>query len=361
MRVKVTLPHAVFLRRVSYQSAEAPPVRLGQGAFLALRLADLTLRGGERVAPDAFRYQWAATLRYCDDLAREPGVEGDMVRAIARATQESFDGRPDALLAPLSEYARFLEQEEGPEEALDVLNVLIAVDRDHAPDERVRSGRVDAARLRKLLGRSPATPAAYRRLAGQARKVGDAEVEARAQRALGNCLCAAGRPVDGASHIWRAFSRSALDPFRTSVLLDLGRALLAAGESDAAARALRAVVKRDGAGRLAALARAQLMLQAAGAGDQLAFARLWHDAQPLLEEAPAHVTRSVYAAAASGYERFGNARLARELRLEAADGEQPLVMMQAAYTLDAQAEPRRRSAALLNLIAEVALLDQGRA
>ena len=35
------LPHAVFLQRVADEPATSPEVRLGQGAFLALRFVDL--------------------------------------------------------------------------------------------------------------------------------------------------------------------------------------------------------------------------------------------------------------------------------------------------------------------------------
>src|SRR5438445_12781962 len=63
------LPHAVFLRRLAgASSATALDARLGNSAFLALRLVDLLAPGGEPVHPDAFRYQQAATDRACGEL-----------------------------------------------------------------------------------------------------------------------------------------------------------------------------------------------------------------------------------------------------------------------------------------------------
>src|SRR5712675_2556155 len=68
---RVGLPHAVFLQRVTDEPATSPEVRLGQGAFLALRFVDLLAPDREAPAPDVFRYQWAATERYCNELAGE--------------------------------------------------------------------------------------------------------------------------------------------------------------------------------------------------------------------------------------------------------------------------------------------------
>ena len=66
-----SLSHAVFLQR-AVQALPLPgggqQARLGQGAFLALRLIDLLAPEREPVHPDAFRYQCAATERFCRDL-----------------------------------------------------------------------------------------------------------------------------------------------------------------------------------------------------------------------------------------------------------------------------------------------------
>src|SRR5260221_11795063 len=82
------LPHAVFLQRVTDEPATSPEVRLGQGAFLALRFVDLLAPDREAPAPDVFRYQWAATERYCNELAGEgtepahlPGTVGARSKA----------------------------------------------------------------------------------------------------------------------------------------------------------------------------------------------------------------------------------------------------------------------------------------
>src|SRR6266404_1425765 len=61
-----SLPHAIFLQRVSGpESATTLEARLGQGAFLALRLVDLLASDRAPVSTDAFHYQWVATDRFC--------------------------------------------------------------------------------------------------------------------------------------------------------------------------------------------------------------------------------------------------------------------------------------------------------
>src|SRR5438046_2332102 len=64
-----SLPHAIFLQRVSGpESATTLEARLGQGAFLALRLVDLLAPDRGPVSQDAFHYQWVATDRFCREL-----------------------------------------------------------------------------------------------------------------------------------------------------------------------------------------------------------------------------------------------------------------------------------------------------
>src|SRR5258706_4894323 len=103
------LPHAVFLQRVADEPATSPDVRLGQGAFLALRFVDLLAPDREPPAPDVFRYQWAATERYCGELTGE-GTEAAHLAGIVRATGEAHRSNDVRALAPaLLAYALYLE------------------------------------------------------------------------------------------------------------------------------------------------------------------------------------------------------------------------------------------------------------
>src|SRR5207249_502393 len=123
------LPHAVFLQRVADEPATSPEVRLGQGAFLALRFVDLLAPDREPPTLDVFRYQWAATERYCAELSGEgEGTEASHLSCIVRAAGEAHRGGDMQLLAPaLFAYALYLEQESHLDEAEDVLQTMITV------------------------------------------------------------------------------------------------------------------------------------------------------------------------------------------------------------------------------------------
>ena len=129
-----SLSHAVFLQR----AAQVLPLpggglqsRLGQGAFLALRLIDLLAPAREPVHPDAFRYQSAATERFCRDL-RTTSTEGAHLQGlVASADSAQRDGDVGLLLPALFAYAHYLEDDLRLEEALDVLGTLRQVGGGH--------------------------------------------------------------------------------------------------------------------------------------------------------------------------------------------------------------------------------------
>ena len=123
-----SLPHAIFLQRVSGpESATTLEARLGQGAFLALRLVDLLASDRAPVSTDAFHYQWVATDRFCREL-HAAATEGAHVHGIAGSASESYRLGDIQLISPaLFAYAHFLEAELRLEEALDVLTTLLLV------------------------------------------------------------------------------------------------------------------------------------------------------------------------------------------------------------------------------------------
>src|SRR5947199_51018 len=123
-----SLPHAIFLQRVSGpESATTLEARLGQGAFLALRLVDLLAPDRGPVSQDAFHYQWVATDRFCRELLAA-ATEGAHVHGIAESASDSYRLGDIRLVSPaLFAYAHFLETELRLEEALDVLMTLLLV------------------------------------------------------------------------------------------------------------------------------------------------------------------------------------------------------------------------------------------
>src|SRR6059036_4287787 len=107
-----SLPHAIFLQRVSGNASPTSlEARLGQGAFLALRLVDLLAPDREPVSPDAFHYQWIATDRFCREL-RAAATEGAHVHGIAASAADAHRLSDRRMIAPaLLAYAHFLEDE----------------------------------------------------------------------------------------------------------------------------------------------------------------------------------------------------------------------------------------------------------
>src|SRR3989442_7431753 len=119
------LPHAIFLHRLAGASEpSALEPRLGRAAFVALRLVDLLDTEHATLHPDAFHYQYVATLRCCRDLP--PGsTETSHLLGLVRGTADAFEQRSAGLVLPaLFAYAHYLEDEMRLEEALDVLDTL---------------------------------------------------------------------------------------------------------------------------------------------------------------------------------------------------------------------------------------------
>src|SRR5437867_13194330 len=144
------LPHAVFLQRVADEPATSPEVRLGQGAFLTLRFVDLLDPDREPPTPDVFRYQWAATERYCAELAGE-GTEASHLSCIVRAAGEAHQEGNTQFLAPaLFAYALYLEQESHFEEAEDALHTMIAVGGERLKTSDLTTAWMRIGRVRRL-------------------------------------------------------------------------------------------------------------------------------------------------------------------------------------------------------------------
>ncbi|HMG19418.1 MAG TPA: hypothetical protein VK573_11885, partial [Gemmatimonadales bacterium] len=155
------LPHAVFLQRVADEPATSPEVRLGQGAFLTLRFVDLLAPDREPPTPDVFRYQWAATERYCAELAGE-GTEASHLSCIVRAAGDAHSTGDITLLAPaLFAYALYLEQESHFDEAEDALQTMIDIGNERFPVSERISAWMRLGRVRRLQADFDRADAAY--------------------------------------------------------------------------------------------------------------------------------------------------------------------------------------------------------
>src|SRR5881628_2022402 len=146
------LPHAVFLQRMADPVSEGSlETRLGQGAFLALRLVDLLAPDRQAVRPDAFHYQHAATQRYCEELQAECAETAHLQGLVATAADaaRAKDGR--LVIPALFAYALQLEDRLKLGEACDVLETLLRVGGDRVSADDAIATRLRMARvLRKL-------------------------------------------------------------------------------------------------------------------------------------------------------------------------------------------------------------------
>lgn len=361
----VGLPHAVFLQRVAEEPATAPDVRLGQGAFLALRFVDLLAPDREPPTPDVFRYQWAATERYCSELSAE-GTEAAHLCGIVRATGEAHRATDVRVLAPaLAAYALYLEQEGHFDEAEDVLGTLIRVGADRlGPTDAIpawlRVGRVrrlqadfdgadaayvEAGRIASVAGDRQSVllsrigqcnviyfqgnlaeaERAWRSVLADGASAGYANVEAHAEHGLGNVLQRRGQLHDGAPHLWRAYELYEEESNKMRALADLGLLLLALGDPDGAQRALTHVIACDSKGENAINATVELMHCTSFRRDRVGFERWRARCEEQIAEMPDNIRADFRLKVGIGLARFGNFRkadveLASALEIASAHG-----------------------------------------
>jgi tetratricopeptide (TPR) repeat protein len=354
--VVASLPHAVFLRRVATRPATDPEVRLGQGAFLVLRLVDLLSADREPVAADAFRYQWTATERYCTELESE-GPEGVHLSGLVQAIHDAHRLQDVKLLAPaFLAYALFLEEEGHYEEGSDVLETLsrigaqrlIAADRiacllrlgrvnrkmarfdsaDSAYEEAsvIAQGIGDTfsvllsklSRAYVLQGRGNLLEAEHRlrQLLDESLTLGYRQAQAWAEHGLGNVLDARGQISEGIPHLWQAHELYEDEPSRLRVLQDLGNDFLCLGDADSAERALAEVVRRSSHQDTVLNALVELMNCASFRRDRLAFERRRQECDARLAEMPPNILADYCLKAGIGAARFDNHGKARSLMKE---------------------------------------------
>jgi tetratricopeptide (TPR) repeat protein len=350
------LPHSVFLRRVATRPATDPEVRLGQGAFLVLRLVDLLSADREPVAADAFRYQWTATERYCTELEIE-GAEGVHLSSLVHAIHDAHQLQDFKLLAPaFLAYALFLEEEGHYEEAADVLETLSRI----GAQRLVTADRVACllrlGRVNRKMALFDSADSAYQEARGIAESVGDTfsvllsklsqayvlqgrgnlleaehrlralldesrtlgfrQAEAWGEHGLGNVLDTRGQLAEGIPHLWRAYELYEDDASRLRVLQDLGNDFLCLGDAESAERALSEVVRRSSHQDTVLNALVELMNCGSFRRDRLSFERRRQECEARLGDMPPNILTDYCLKAGIGAARFGNYAKARVLLTE---------------------------------------------
>ncbi|HXL35272.1 MAG TPA: hypothetical protein VN953_10140 [Gemmatimonadales bacterium] len=353
-----SLPHAIFLQRVSGpESATTLEARLGQGAFLALRLVDLLELGRAPVSKDAFHYQWIATDRFCREL-RAAATEGAHVHGIAESVSDAYGLGDIQLISPaLFAYAHFLEAELRLEEALDVLTTLLVVVGNRLSSTDAVAAQLRFARVHRKLNRFDEAEAAYadagelaalagdrysallsrigrantvlgrgnladaeRQLEGilaDARAAGERDVEARAEQGIAAAFYYMGQSAEAIPHAWHAFQLYEEDDSRLRALGDVGTMLLSLGDATGAERALAEVFRRGRSQETVSNALVELMHCASYRRDHVGFARWRERCEDRLAEMPPNIRADFYLKQGIGQARFGRHRRAEVLLTEA--------------------------------------------
>jgi len=341
------LPHSVFLRRLAgARAATSADARLGNAAFLALRLVDLLGPGRGPAHADVFRYQHAATERVCRELPNDCTETGHLT-GLVRATADAFQEQDVRVVAPaLLAYAYFLEDELRLDEALDALETLhrVGAERLACADAiavQLRIGRVNrklnrfvegdvayalagvladaAGNVRSSflsrVGRAISIQARgnlaeaerlFRELAVDARAAQERDIEARAHHALGTTLLLRGQVAEGIIDVWRAVELYEDESSRVRALGDLGLMLLAVGEAAAAERALLEVIRLGHSMRdVVHNATIELMHCASYRGDRLGFERWRAACEARRANMPPNILADFLLKAGIGQARFG--------------------------------------------------------
>ena len=353
-----SLPHAIFLQRVSGpESATTLEARLGQGAFLALRLVDLLAPDRGPVSQDAFHYQWVATDRFCRELFAA-ATEGAHVHGIAESASDSYRLGDIRLVSPaLFAYAHFLETELRLEEALDVLMSLLLVVGNRLSSTDAVAAQLRFARVHRKLNRFDEADAAYteagelatlagdrysallsrigrantmlgrgnladaeRRLEGilaDARAAGEPDIEARAEQDIAGTLYRMGQSAEAIPRAWRAVRLYEDEDSRLRALSDVGMMLLSLGDAVGAERALVEVFRRGHTQDGVTNAVIELMHCASYRRDHVAFARWRERCEDRLSDMPPNIRADFYLKQGIGQARFGRYRRADVLMKEA--------------------------------------------
>src|SRR5881296_2182167 len=191
------LPHAVFLHRMAGAAEpSALEPRLGRAAFLALRLVDLLGPEYERLHPDAFRYQSAATERCCRDLP-PTSTETSHLLGLIRGTRDAFQQHDVTLVLPaLFAYAHFLEEELRLDEALDVLDESLYIGGTSVRPADGVAVRLRRARVLRKLNAFDAAQQAYAEGGEMATAIGDTHSELLSRLGCADTLRGRGNLLD---------------------------------------------------------------------------------------------------------------------------------------------------------------------
>jgi tetratricopeptide (TPR) repeat protein len=338
--------HAVFLERGGPGLDASTESLLGQAAFLVLRLVDLLGADGPAASrDDLFRYQAAATARYCREEVA-PCRESEQLLTLVQAATEAQRRRdPGWVAQAMLTYAAALEDVGKYDEALDVLQCLDRVAGSSLQAAHRIAAALQVGRVNRENARFDEATAAYEQAATlaaavgdrrsillsqlgranafwgrgnlaeaerwnrdvllEARDVRDAEIEARAEHGLGIVLGARGQVPDALPHLCRAAEMYRDTTLSHRALHDLGIALARLGEVDLAERALQLVYRKSTTIEPRQNAAIELMHCASFSRDRVGFTRWRAECSKFEPHMTPHVLADFRLKTGIGLARFG--------------------------------------------------------
>ncbi|HYK10150.1 MAG TPA: hypothetical protein VEV39_05095 [Gemmatimonadales bacterium] len=294
----------------------SPAARLGQAAFLVLRLVDLLHPSQSAAAPDVFLYQASATERYARELDVE-SAEKALLLAVVKGARDAFTAQRRQLVTPaLIAYGHFLEDTGLYEEALDVLDTSLIVGGEGVAQGDVIATTLRIARVHRKLtnfgqayaayeqagsrallagdiysellsrigrvnivwgrGNLAEAEAGYRQLIVDAQAAHQRDAEARATQGLADTLSARGNAADAIPLEWRAFELYEDVPAKVRILITLGIEFRQVGDHAASDRALRSALQIRGESEDGSNAVLELMETSSLRGDRFGYTR-WRE------------------------------------------------------------------------------------
>jgi len=331
----------------------APTARLGQAAFLVLRLVDLLLPSQSGSAPDVFLYQASATERYTRELDVD-SVEKAHLLALIKGARDAFATQKPALLAPsLFAYGHFLEETSRYHEALDVFETLLTVGGEGLPHADSIATTLRMARVNRKLANFDEAHQWYERLGALAVVAGDvraqlasrlglinivwargnlaeaengyrhliedasnaqlSETEASATLGLATAISMRGRAAEAIPHAWHAYELYEDVANKVRTLISLGVMLRDVGDLGAAEQALRASLAAGDGTEHAENAVLELMECASQRGDRFGYSRWREEARRRENRFPPSMRVDFYLKQGVAERRFGSAARSEEM------------------------------------------------
>ncbi len=340
--------HRSFLRRarLERERGSEQSSQLALGAFLVASLVERFQRqDGDTIEADGFRWQLKSTLHFVKELPAD-AAEAAHLLAIVESLEQTGPQQHAVIRMGLIAYGYFLNQEGRYEDSLDILRVASKTGNGDWPAGETASFALFLGGVRRRLALWDDAVSAYQLAESTAGSIGDRRTELQARLGLSNLLRQTGnlprsmelanqvlaeaedpdlvdvrsraysvisagydkqgRRIESVVMQYRAFQTSIDDTSRWHNLANLGSALAALGEFQAARDALQSVVGKSDVFGSRMNAVIELIGVTSATGDQLGFHRMTRLAEDRKDDMPPSMLVDYHYQSGIGHARFGH-------------------------------------------------------